>query len=539
MKKALLALVAAALLLPGFSFAANTVTWQTTRGGSNSGYCQLESNKLSLTVTPCYVDVVEEAVIGTMGSISWGDPSTLEIVGQFTLSKGTALRSMLLWNGNQILKAKLLDRKSADSAYQNVVNREIPRDPAIIDYLGNDTYRYRIFPVAINASRKIRILYTVPFHLSSKGPAFAIKTAFTAGANMTPTQVPVEMDKASPAGGNYMLSYGTVNKTIQFGSTYIIPYSDLAYNMNYYGYYYYDNWTMNPLLITPDTSSRIVAYTAKIDAGKAAGNYTAVYATPPNAVLAAVRELSNSGAPTFEARVVIGTEAYITDFNNKNYLGVYLKSATPWDSTIYWTVYNASGKIALSHSQKCSPQSDSLTRSVLPLIWGAKYSLVEGTGNLGALYGFVDRKMSLLALEKDTLCAAEALLYALKGVPVLKQSEIVINPADVPAAPVENIIFEYSSGVVKSIKENILSFVLSLKGRILSITFRSFKNGAVRVALYDLAGKQLASWNDLRVSGNTLTLELSRASIGNARGCMVVRVYSGSEMFQKKLVMAQ
>jgi len=359
MKKAMLILTAA-LLFPVI-INANSIQWQTTRSGWSNGTCQLESNKISLTVNPFYVDVVEEAVIGTRGSV-WGDSSTLEIFGDFTLSKGTALRSMLLWNGTRILKAKLLDRKSADSAYQAVVDREAPRDPAIIEYLGNDQYRFRIYPVAINASRKIRILYAVPFHCASDGPAFDIKTAFTAGAYATPTQVPVEINMAPQTSCNYLLSYGSTHKTIQFGSTYIVPCTDLVQNIGYY--YSASSRVMNPLSITPDTLRRIMACTAKTDSGKTSGHYTAVYATPPDQVLAACRELAPNDHPSVEAKVMVGSEAYITDFNNRKYLGAYLKSSVAWDSAICWTVYDSRGKIVLTCSQKCAPQTDSMTQSL-------------------------------------------------------------------------------------------------------------------------------------------------------------------------------
>ena len=524
---------AVALLLPGI-VSAQQVKWQTTRQGTNQGYCQLESNNITMTVYPFYVDIVEEAVIGTRGSVNWGDPSTLEITGTFTLTKGTALRSMLLWNGDKILKARLLDRKYADSAYQAVVNREIPRDPAIIEYLGNSVYQFKIFPVAINASRKIRILYTVPFILTPNGPTFSIKTAFTTGAQFTPTQVPVKIEKASQTIDNYILTYGTTHKTIQFGSTYLISYSDLSqwqYNPGIYSY----SWVMNPVEIKPDTTSTIMAYTAKIDSGKTSGYYTAVYAIPPATVLSAHKELAVTDIPSIEAKVIAGTEAYITDFNNKKYLGTYLKSAQPWDSTIYWTVYNSSGKVVLRDTQKCSPQTDSLTQSLLPLIWAAKYSLVEGTDNLGALFGFVDQTMSLLALEKDTLSAADAALWGASGVPVLNPGEIKINPEDLPIGPDNNAIFEFSSSVIKTIKSKLLAFEIAIRNHILNLTFASLKNGAVRVVLFDVSGKTIASWDHLSVAGNTLTLELPQ----QAKGYMILRVYSENAMFQKSCVVVQ
>ena len=95
-----------------------------------------------------------------------------------------------------------------------------------------------------------------------------------------------------------------------------------------------------------------------------------------------------------------------------------MKSTTPWDSVITWTCYNNStGAVIFAYKQKISCISDS--NSLVPLIWAAKYSLKEGTNALGALYGFVDSKMSLLALESDTLDRTIALQYKDSGVPAL------------------------------------------------------------------------------------------------------------------------
>ena len=143
--------------------------------------------------------------------------------------------------------------------------------------------------------------------------------------------------------------------------------------------------------------------------------------------------------------------------------------------------------------------------------------------------------MSLLAQEKDTLCAADALDFAAKGVPALKPNEIVIKPSNLPAAPIENVIFEFGTGVVSFVKGKLLAFEIAVKNRMLNITFKTFKNGAVRVVLYDVAGRTVGSWNNLAVAGNALALELPAC----AKGCMIVRVYSGNAMFQKMFVMVR
>ncbi|MBN1131009.1 MAG: hypothetical protein JXA71_18620 [Chitinispirillaceae bacterium] len=528
-----LTVVAVTLLFPAVLF--SQIRWQTTHNGTAQGECQLEISKLRLTVCPFHVDVEEEAVIATTGTVWWGDSSTLEIFGEFSLTKGAAIRSLLLWNGPVILKGKLKDRAAADSAYEKVVDRTKPqvvvRDPALIEYLGNDRYRIKIFPVRINNSRKIRILYSIPFQTTGSGPQFEIKPAFLPAFTLAPTQIPVEIRKAASLSTACIIRYGSTAKTIQFGVTYQIPVSTLLYRPN--------TWSapiVTPLCIAPDTTFKITAFSTRIDSGKAPGHYTAVFATLPDTIRAGIRELPSKSSYSVEAKIVAGEKSYITDFNQMSFVGAYIKSGAPWDSTIHWYLYNSQGKIAVEYGQRTVPSCDSLTRSMLPLVWGAKYSLVEGNGQLGALFGFVDGKMSLLALESDSLPATEAQKWADAGVPPLTGDEIILKPAQMPAAPGDNIIFEIATAV-RIAKADALSIaaVVMMPNRMFRITFSKPVTGTVHVVLYDISGKVLATWNNVRPAGGIAECALPR----NARGCMVVRVYAGKEMLQKKFVITQ
>jgi hypothetical protein len=519
---------------------AGQITWQTTRAGSNGGSCQLESNKIKLTVSPFHVDVEEEAVIATRGSVNWGDPNTLEIVGEFTLTKGTAFRSLLLWNGQRILKAKLKERNAADSAYQQVVDREIPRDPALVEMTGDNTYRFRIYPVGINGSRKIRVLYSVPYQVYNEGPQFRITTVFTAGADQTPTQIPVEIRNSAQTKGNYILSYGSIRKTVDFGATYQIPFGNLVQVQSYWnGWYYNQQTAVQPLILTPDTVTTSMAYTTKVDSGRAAGNYATIFASRPDSITAAINELYPDGAPdnlSLEAKVIAGDNAYITDFNGQSFLGIYLKSTTSWDGTVTWKLFNEKGKEIYRCRQTYTPLTDTLTKRMLPLVWGAKYSLAENLGNLGALYGFVDRQMSLLALESDTLAKADADKYALMGVPPLKPEEIIIRQANMPSIPNEIVFFEFGSGVMRTMKANVASFKLTLlPNRRVALKFPECKSGSVSAKLFDIRGKLVASWDNVRVNGNAAELQLPQA----AKGCLILRVTNGNAVMQEKLTVAQ
>jgi hypothetical protein len=520
------------------SVVVSQIRWQTTHNGTSSGNCQIEVNKIRLTVNPFFIDVEEEATIAAIGTVWGGDSSTLEIFGDFTLSKGAALRSMLLWNGNTLLKAKLKDRTEADSAYEEVVDRDKPRviarDPAVIEYLGNDRYRIKMYPVRINNARKIRILYTIPFQTAGDGPRFQVMPVFLYGCSQAPTQIPVEIRKASIVSHPCIIAYGSVMKTIQFGATYQIPVSDLIVNQ-YSSWGSLINQTLSPFFINPDSAVKILSYTASIDSGRFAGHYTALYASLPDTIKAEIKEMSSDKNYTIEAMLNVGEKSYITDFNQKAFIGAYLKSSAPWDSAIHWTLYNSKGKIAMEYDQRTDPVSDSITRSMLPLIWGAKYSLVEGNDNLGALFGFVDRKMSLLALESDSLPASEAAQWAEAGVPPLNPDEIILKPSHYPTAPNNNAIFELATGI-RIAKADALSIaaVVMMPNRMFRITLSKPVTGRVHIVLYDISGKVLASWDNVRLTGNHAELVLP----ARAKGCMIVRVCAGERMIQKKFVVA-
>jgi hypothetical protein len=80
-----------------------------------------------------------------------------------------------------------------------------------------------------------------------------------------------------------------------------------------------------------------------------------------------------------------------------------------------------------------------------------------------------------------------------------------------------------------------IAAVVMMPNRMFRITFSKPVTGMVHIVLYDISGKVLATWNNVRPSGGIAECALPR----NARGCMVVRVYAGKEMMQKKLVIAQ
>ncbi|NLD94401.1 MAG: hypothetical protein GX639_17230 [Fibrobacter sp.] len=509
--------------------------WQTTHQGSSSGNCQLSSSKLSVTLHPHYADVIEEAEITTLGSVWSGDPKTLEITGTFTLSQGSAIRSMLLWNGNTILKAKLLLRADADSAYEDVVERDkiqfVSRDPAIIHYLGNDQYQFKIYPVDINQSRKIRILYTVPLQIENGQPKFQINTAFTNNISEFPSQIPFEVFQSDSSVSNCILQHGSVRKSVVYNATYNIPITDFRGQ-------YYDHSTntyrLNGVILSPVLKEKSFWIQSKIDTGVTKGNYYSIIATQPDTLNKMIEEKAYQGKSlNFEAKITIGDKSYISSTQKNSTICTFIKTDAVWDSIITWNCYeNASGLRLFTYDQKFGQTVDSACCPTLPLLWASRYSLKEKKTPLGGLYGFVDSKMSLLALEDDTLSKALYPTYQNQGIPLLNANEIVINPSKRPTAPQESIIFEIGTAVKN--KHAILpQFNMTIVNNMLKIQFEKTFSGVFSVVLVDARGRTVQKFDNIQMKNLSAELKLKQG----LKGTFFVRIVTGKDRISKQLIL--
>ncbi|MFN7117519.1 MAG: VIT domain-containing protein [Saprospiraceae bacterium] len=91
----------------------------------------------------------------------WVNPSdTLEVTLNFTLPTEAIVYDSWLWIDSIIIKADILDRWTASTIYENIVNRR--KDPSILFKDGPGQYQLRIFPMAGNKSRRVKISYLIP-----------------------------------------------------------------------------------------------------------------------------------------------------------------------------------------------------------------------------------------------------------------------------------------------------------------------------------------------------------------------------------------
>ena len=92
---------------------------------------------------------------------SYYSPSdTLEVVLNFDLPQDAIVHDSWLWFGEDTLVARLLDKWTATAIYEGVVKRR--RDPSILQKIYNNQYELRIFPMAANQTRKVKISFMLP-----------------------------------------------------------------------------------------------------------------------------------------------------------------------------------------------------------------------------------------------------------------------------------------------------------------------------------------------------------------------------------------
>jgi len=82
----------------------------------------------------------------------------LEATYLFPIPKGASVNKFTMWVGETETTGELLDSKKASQVYADIVRRT--QDPAILEYMGNNVMRLKIFPVPPKKDQKVKISFT-------------------------------------------------------------------------------------------------------------------------------------------------------------------------------------------------------------------------------------------------------------------------------------------------------------------------------------------------------------------------------------------
>ncbi len=76
----------------------------------------------------------------------------------FPLPEGAAVSEFAMFIGDQKVEGEVLDSREARRIYEDIVRRL--RDPALLEYVGRNTFRARVFPIPARGEKRVQLTYS-------------------------------------------------------------------------------------------------------------------------------------------------------------------------------------------------------------------------------------------------------------------------------------------------------------------------------------------------------------------------------------------
>src|SRR3954467_10198415 len=114
-----------------------------------------------LEVTNHHVDVkIDRQVAVTSIDQEFYNPNDQRLEGfyMFPVPKGAHIDKFSMEIGGKMIDAELLPADKAREIYEDIVRKM--RDPALLEYVGRDAFKVRIFPIEPHSTKHIKIRYT-------------------------------------------------------------------------------------------------------------------------------------------------------------------------------------------------------------------------------------------------------------------------------------------------------------------------------------------------------------------------------------------
>jgi len=145
-------------LIPLHLFSYNNLTIVNPDNTWNDGPGTIEEATISVTPKGIYTEVGLTMVLSDRNVDL--NTNELEIVLDFDLPQDAFIIDSWLWVEGEIVKGEMLDRWSATTIYEDIVDRNL--DPSVLYKESQTQYQLRVFPLFAGESRKVKITYMVP-----------------------------------------------------------------------------------------------------------------------------------------------------------------------------------------------------------------------------------------------------------------------------------------------------------------------------------------------------------------------------------------
>ncbi len=161
------------LLFSVTAFATDYLRVQDPKSTWRYGQGTIEQAVLSVRPVGIYMEYGLYLTFSARG-LGYAHSDTMEVQFQFDLPPGSIMYDSWLWIGDTIIRGEIMDKWTAESIYEEIVNRR--RDPSILYKRSDTQYELRIFPMLGDESRKVKITYLAPAQWGSKNVTALLPT---------------------------------------------------------------------------------------------------------------------------------------------------------------------------------------------------------------------------------------------------------------------------------------------------------------------------------------------------------------------------
>src|SRR5438105_5420533 len=82
----------------------------------------------------------------------------LEATYVFPVPKGASVNKFTMWVNGTEVRGEMIEADKARQIYTEIVQRT--KDPGLLEYMGNNLLRVRVFPVPANGDQKVSVCFT-------------------------------------------------------------------------------------------------------------------------------------------------------------------------------------------------------------------------------------------------------------------------------------------------------------------------------------------------------------------------------------------
>ncbi len=189
---------------------------------------------LELTLTKVEAAVRDQLATTTVEQ-EFYNPNARALEGTFLfpVPKGAQISKFTMEINGKPVEAELLLAEKARGIYEDIVRRL--RDPALLEYAGNDLFKVRIFPIEPQASKRVRLSYAQLLK-SDQGLvtyAFPLNTRKFSSALVKTLSIKVDLESSQPVKSIYSPSHsvdvrrhGDRRATVGFEAANVSPETD-------------------------------------------------------------------------------------------------------------------------------------------------------------------------------------------------------------------------------------------------------------------------------------------------------------------------